>query len=106
MASFDGTVGDVVGIHDPTHALFAPGPQVEVVLEELAEKGPSVGLEADLELLVGETAGLGAREELDKRAVALRRSREDQAQLGRLRRPTRASSPALPCFSRPRRACR
>lgn len=57
------SVRDASGVDDVFDAPLASSPQVEVVLEELAEQRSAVGLEASLELFVGETGGVAAAKE-------------------------------------------
>ena len=77
-----------------------------MVLEELAQQRPAIDVEAALELLVGEACGLLVSQEADEALVAGVGDREGLARLGRRRRPTRASSPALPSASSRWRASR
>ena len=106
MACFDGAVAGALGVAHRVHARLALGAHVEVVLEELAEQRPAVDVEAGLELLVGEASGLVVSQEADEAFVAGVGDREGLARLGRLRRPTRASRPALPSASSLWRAAR
>lgn len=64
-AGLDGAVGDALGSCHAPQALLAPGPQVEVLLQELAEDLTRVGGEAVLELGVGHRRRLPTPEEAD-----------------------------------------
>jgi hypothetical protein len=106
VAGLDGVVGATLGVHDTVAALLAPGPQVKVVLEQLTDQRPTVLVEAGLQLLVGQTGGIGAAQEVDQAAVERVGGREGPRQLRRLSRLTSISRPALPCASSVSRASR
>ena len=69
------------------------GPQVQVVLVQLAQQLEAVGAQTLFELAVGEVGRLGAAEELDELAVTSLRGRESLAQA---RRPSWAMSVPSP----------
>ncbi len=91
---------DLLDVDDLLDALLAHRPQVEVVLEELAEELTAVGVEAALELVVGEAGGGLAVKERDEVRIAHVGGREVRPQLRRRRLRASASSPAFPSASR------
>jgi hypothetical protein len=106
MARLDRGVAVTVLVDDSTRPPFPLGPQVEVVLEELAQQGTAVDVEVILKLVVGEARGLWVSEETDEAPIAGVGGREGLAQPRRLRRPTNDSRPALPSASSRWRAAR
>jgi hypothetical protein len=58
-----------LGVYDHLDALLLLGAQIKVVLVELANQLPAVDVEAGLQLVVGERAGLLAGKEADEGAV-------------------------------------
>lgn len=109
MSSFDSAMRYLLGIADLIGAHLALGPQVEVVLVELAEELPAVYIEAALQLGVGEPcrrlAGQEAYDSLVER-VGGREGVRPVVLGSSARLFTSSLRPASPCASKRARASR
>ncbi len=95
MVGLGVAAGKAVAAGHLLQTLLELGPQVQVVLVELAQQLEAVGSQALFELGVGEVGRLGVAEEVDECPVAAFGSREGLAQGLRPSWATSASSPAL-----------
>lgn len=71
MVGLDRVVAHAISAGERPEPFFASGPQVQVVLEELAQEFEAVDLQASFELGVGEAGGLSAGQKVANGQITL-----------------------------------